>query len=180
MGGRESEGIMKALVVYESMFGNTETIARAIADGLQPVFDVTVQNARTMPDAAGMDLVVVGGPTHAFGMSRPATRADAARQATIRPGAADAGIREWLDCSPALAGMAAAAFDTKVDKPYLPGSAAHRAYRQLRRLGGRMVARPESFRVSGTPGPLVAGEERRAQQWAAALAAAVRGSSHRV
>ena len=172
---------MKALVVYESMFGNTERIARAVAEGLQPAFDVTIADASTTPSPAGMDLVVIGGPTHAFGMSRPTTRADAGRQGRIRPGAADAGIREWLDRSPAIAGMAAAAFDTRVDKPRVPGSAAHKAYRRLRRLGGRMVVRPESFWVTGTPGPLLSGEERRAQRWAAALAAAAApAASHRV
>jgi hypothetical protein len=157
---------MKALVVYESMFGNTEAIARAIADGLARHADATVADVRTMPSAAGADLVVVGGPTHAFSMSRPSTRQDAERQGQTRPGGVDVGMREWLDSSPMLTGVAAAAFDTKVNKPFVPGSAAQKAHRRLRRLGCRLVAPAETFRVTGTTGPLVTGEEERAERWA--------------
>ena len=165
---------MRALVVYESMFGNTEVIARAIARGIGRHADVTVADVRTLPEAAGMDLVVVGGPTHAFGMSRPSTRQNAEQQGETRPGGVEVGIREWLDRSPALTPMAAATFDTKVNKPFLPGSAAQRAHRRLRRLGCRMVMPAESFRVTGTTGPLAPGEENRAEQWGETIATAVR------
>ena len=171
---------MKALVIYESLYGNTETIARAIAEGLRKKFDVTVADVGTMPRAFGMNLLVVGGPTHAFGMSRPSTREQAAQQGTVRPQAIDVGVREYLDCSPMLAGLAAAAFDTKVDKPFLPGSAAHRAQRGLRRLGCHIVLPAESFLVSGSAGPLKADEEERARKWGTALAAAVTAAKHTV
>lgn len=170
---------MKALVVYESMFGNSETIARAVAEGLGEVFDVTLAEAGSMPSADGMDLLVVGGPTHAFGLSRPATRTDASKQGTVRPGATDAGVREYLDASPVLTGIAAAAFDTRVKTP-VPGSAAHKAHRRLRRLGCRMLLPAESFRVTGTTGPLVDGEQERARRWATALAAVLLTERHRV
>lgn len=166
---------MRALVVYESMFGNTEVIARAIARGVGRHADVTVADVRTLPEAAGMDLVVVGGPTHAFGMSRPTTRQNAEQQGQTRPGGIDVGMREWLDRTAPPAGMAAATFDTKVDKPFLPGSAARKAYRHLRRLGCRMVVPAESFRVTGTTGPLAAGEEKRAEQWGGTIVTALRG-----
>ena len=52
---------MKALIVYESLFGNTELVAQAIADGLRDTFEVTVTDVATMPRAFGMDLIVVGG-----------------------------------------------------------------------------------------------------------------------
>jgi len=171
---------MKALVIYESMFGNTETIARAVAEGLRETFDVTVADVSTMPRAFEMDLLVVGGPTHAFGMSRPSTREQAAQQGTVRPRAVDVGIREYLDCSPTLTGLAAAAFDTKVDKPFLPGSAAHRAQRQLRRLGCHIVLPAQSFLVGGTAGPLKVDEHERAREWGTALAAAVTAAQHTV
>jgi hypothetical protein len=171
---------MQALVVYESMFGNTERIARAIAEGLWETFDVTVTDVSSMPPASGMDLIVVGGPTHAFGLSRPASREQAQRQGTIRPGAAEVGLREYLVCSPTLPGIAAAAFDTKVDKPFLPGSAAHRAQRHLRRLGCRIVQPARSFLVTGTTGPLVEGEEKRARNWGIAVAAAAAVAQHKV
>ena len=61
---------MNALVVYESMFGNTEQIARAIADGLSESVEVQVAevaNAPTEPDP-DTALIVAGGPTHAFSM----------------------------------------------------------------------------------------------------------------
>ncbi|NMO57278.1 flavodoxin family protein [Actinoplanes sp. TBRC 11911] len=169
---------MKALVVYESMFGNTEKIARAIADGLGDVLEVTIAEARTMPSAAEYDLIVVGGPTHAFGLSRAATRQAAVEQGSSRP--ADAGLREYLDVSPMLTGVAAATFDTKVKQRFVPGSAASKAHRQLRRLGCRMLAAPQSFRVAGTPGPLLEGEVERARGWAAELGEAMKTERHRV
>lgn len=164
---------MKALVVYESMFGNTASIADAIASGMRAHADVTCVDVSTMPSAAGMDLIVVGGPTHAFGMSRSSTREDAARQGASRAGTVEVGLRDWLDRSPALTGLAAAAFDTKIDKPFLPGSAAHKANRRLGRLGCRLVAAPESFRVAGTTGPLRPGERERAERWGETVVKAV-------
>jgi hypothetical protein len=171
---------MKALVVYESLFGNTEVIAQAIAAGLRDTFEVTVADVATMPRASGVDLLVVGGPTHAFGMSRPSTREQATQQGTVRAGAVDAGVREYLNCSPTLPGTAAAAFDTRINKPLVPGSAAHRAQRQLRRLGCRIAMPAERFHVTGTLGPLVPGEDNRAQQWGATLAASVAAARHSV
>ena len=161
---------MKALVIYESMFGNTEAVARAVAEGLSGRFDVTVADVRAGPPAQGNDLIVVGGPTHAFGMSRPASRRDAVRQGAA--GDATTGIREWLSTVAHLSGVPAAAFDTRVDKP-LVGSAGRKAHRALRRLGCRMVAPAESFFVTGTPGPLADGEQQRARRWGQSLAAAV-------
>jgi flavodoxin len=168
---------MKALVVYESMFGNTATIARTVADALGGHFEVTLAEAHAAPPAVGMDLVVVGGPTHAFGMTRPATRADAVRQGSTA--AADFGLREWLDGCPTLTGTPAAAFDTRMSSP-LFGSAAHKAHRRLRRLGCVTVVPPQSFRVSGTPGPLLDGELDRAVRWAESVAQAALAAAHKV
>ena len=70
---------MKALVVYESMFGNTEQIARAVAAGISETVDVQLSEVADAPTDPGPDvaLIVAGGPTHAFSMSRENTRADA-------------------------------------------------------------------------------------------------------
>ncbi|GAA2565046.1 flavodoxin family protein [Winogradskya consettensis] len=171
---------MKALVVYESMFGNTEQVARVIAERLQELTDVTLAHACEMPSAMNADLLVVGGPTHAFGLSRPATREDAARQGQVREEAVAPGLREYLDVSPMLTGTAAAAFDTKINKSFIPGSAARSAQRQLRRLGCRILQPAESFLVNGTQGPLADGELDRARRWAADLAAALLPEGHRV
>lgn len=165
---------MKALVIYESMFGNTERIARAIADGLHPAFEVTVADVSVTPSPAGADLIVIGGPTHVLGMSHAKTREDAQRQGATRPDAVPTGIRDWLGGSPDLTGVAAAAFDTRMRSRFA-GSAARKADKQLRRLGCRTVARAESFLVSGTAGPLVDGEEDRARRWGASLATTAGG-----
>ncbi|PRY30618.1 flavodoxin family protein [Pseudosporangium ferrugineum] len=171
---------MKALIIFESMFGNTQSIAHAVAEGLGDAYDVRVADVATMPRAYGVDLVVVGGPTHAFGMSRPSTREDARRQGTVREGAVAAGLREYFDCSPVLHGLAAAAFDTKINKPLVPGSAARKAQKELRRLGCRIVLPAEHFLVTGTGGPLLEGERERARQWGAALAQAAAREHHSV
>ncbi|GAA4606685.1 hypothetical protein BJY16_005953 [Actinoplanes octamycinicus] len=167
---------MRALVIYESMFGNSAAVARSVAAGLAQACDVTLADVRDSPSLDGVDLLVLGGPTHAFGMSRPATRADAARQGTVRPGAQAAGIREFLDRAPRLAGLAVAAFDTRSNTPLPAGSAGRKAIRRLRGLGGRQVLEVESFRVESAQGPLVAGEEDRARVWGETLAATVRPS----
>jgi hypothetical protein len=167
---------MRALVVFESMFGNTKVVADAVTEGLAIRMRVTAVEVGVAPAAIedDVDLVVVGGPTHAFGMSRPGTRQDAARQAERPLVSARSGLREWLEAvrggSPRVA---AAAFDTRIDKPRLPGSAARAAERRLRRLGFRIAVPPASFYVSGTPGPLVAGEQERARRWGEDLGALV-------
>ena len=68
---------MKALIVYESMFGNTAKVAHAVADGLGVHMAVELVQAGKAPAPLTdpVDLVVVGGPTHAFSMSRASTRA---------------------------------------------------------------------------------------------------------
>jgi hypothetical protein len=113
-----------------------------------------------------VDLLVVGGPTHAFGMSRPGTRQSAAQQAERGLVSARIGLREWLGTLPESSGrVAVATFDTRIAKPRLPGSAAAAAEKRLRRLGFRLVVPSKSFYVEGTTGPLVDGEPERARRW---------------
>ena len=78
-------GRMNALVVYESMYGNTEQIARAIGNGLAERTTVEVIEVGIAPTALAPDvgIIVVGGPTHAFGMSRAGTREAAAKEAEV-------------------------------------------------------------------------------------------------
>jgi hypothetical protein len=165
---------LRAVVVYESMFGNTQQIALAIGKGLATGLEVAVVEVGDAGTAgADADLLVVGGPTHAFGLSRASTRQSAAEQATAPVVSTGTGIREWLGSLPAATtGRPAATFDTHLDKPrWLPGSAARGAARQLRRLGYRLVLPPESFYVTGTPGPLLDGELARAEEWGQRLRA---------
>ena len=171
---------MRALVVYESMFGNTRKIAEAIAAGLASDaasgIEVSVVEVGVAPAALDpqLDLLVAGGPTHAFGLSRPRTRRSAAQQASRGVVSTGIGLREWLAALPPAAGVTVAAFDTRSAKPrWMPGSAARAAARQLRGLGFRLVGRPARFCVSGITGPLVPGEIERAQHWGETLGAAV-------
>ena len=166
--------MVRALVIYESMFGNTETVARAVAEGVGRYADVTLAEVRgARPEyAEKFDLVVVGGPTHAFSMTRPSTRADAERQGAPHR-TPDIGIREWLDRLPGGVHHAAVAtFDTRIDKVRrLPGSAARKAARVAHHHGYRKVAEPTSFYVEDVSGPLLEGERERAVAWGEQVAA---------
>jgi hypothetical protein len=166
---------MLAVVIFESMFGNTQTIAGAVAEGLaqfMTVDVVEVGRARTVV-TDDVDLLVLGAPTHAFGLSRQQTRDDAAGREGARPTAPWMGIREWLaDADRRSASSRAAAFDTRI-RGHVPGSAARAAARRLHRLGFRLIAAPESFYVTDVAGPLVPGETERAREWGARLGAAI-------
>ena len=153
--------------MYESMFGNTQAIAQAVAEGLSARMRVDVVEVGAAPEAIDdeVDLLVVGGPTHAFGMSRPRTRQDAARQTEDGLVSTGIGLREWLAALRQGSARAAATFDTRINKPRLPGSAARRAEKLLRGLGFRIVARPASFYLAESLGPLIGGEGERAGSW---------------
>ena len=129
---------MKALVVYESMFGNTELVARAIGAGLGADSVVKVACAPAfVPD--GVDLLVVGAPTHAHGLSRPATRSQAARRGAIDGATAD-GVREWLGQLGIPRAILGAAFDTRRSGPtLLTGSAASGVHKLLGSAGVRVI-----------------------------------------
>lgn len=172
---------MRAIVVYESLWGNTEQVAQAIARGLKATMTVELVNAEDAPEQLeSFDLVVVGGPTHAFSMSRPSTREGTPKD-TPTPRVVTRGIREWLDgLSPVFSRIRAVAFDTKVDSPRLPGSAAKAARHELRSRGFDVTTTAETFRVHGYAGPLVDGELDRAEQWAKGLGASMAQSEDRV
>jgi hypothetical protein len=178
--GLRTERRPRALVVYESMFGNTKAVAEVVALGLSRDFEVDLIEVGEAPSPVPDDvaLLVVGAPTHAFSLSRANTR-DSARQqapATARP--SESGLRDWLgrlqhSGRQALpTGLVAAAFDTKVAHPRMPGSAAGAAAKKLRHLGVRVVVAPQTFYVEGMQGPLVDGQTDASLAWARALAAA--------
>jgi len=166
---------MRSLVVYESMYGNTHQIAEAIGRGLSesgPVVVVPIEEA-VAERVATADLLVVGGPTHVHGMSRPSTRraaiGDAERPESglhLDPAAEGEGVREWLDGLPRL-DLPVAAFDTRMPGPAaLTGRAARGISRHLRRAGGEELLPPESFLVS-KENVLEDGELQRAIEWGA-------------
>lgn len=172
---------MRAVVVYESMYGNTHAVAEAIAAGLEAGFETVVVPVEDASPAVVVDadVVVVGGPTHAHGMSRPSTR-KAAVEAAEKPGsgvtvekeALGPGVREWLDGLRPAPG-AAAAFDTRIQAPaLLTGQASHGISKALRKHGVREVVPPESFLVT-KENRLVDGESIRAKAWGARIAAEI-------
>jgi hypothetical protein len=163
---------MGALLVVESLFGNTWQIGEAAAEGLSTRIPTETVGIADAPDHFGqdVDLLVVGGPTHAFGLTRPGTRRSAAETPHTTVANVEVGLREWLEALPWGELLAAATFDTKIAKRGIPGSAARAAARRLRRLGYRVIVPPETFRVQGTEGPLVEGELERARRWGEALA----------
>jgi hypothetical protein len=168
---------VKAVVVYESMYGNTRLVAEAVGRGLASTAEVVVVPVSGAdPEVlAGADLVVVGGPTHVHGMSRPGTRQAAVDQAgkqpgtVAEPGAVGAGVRDWLESLGELH-AGSAAFDTRATAPAaFTGRASKGIAKGLRRHGLRPVADPESFLVD-KQNHLQAGEEDRAVRWGASLA----------
>lgn len=171
---------MKVLVVYESMFGNTRLVAEAVAEGLRTTADAAAVPVAEASDSlvAGVDLLVVGGPTHVHGMSRPRTRQMAAEMAEkpgsgvqMEGGALGAGLREWLAALPD--GRArSAAFDTRLPmSPLFTGRASRGITRLMRRRGFKPVVAPESFIVD-TTNRLLDGEIDRAREWGRSLGAA--------
>ena len=169
---------MKVVVAYESIYGNTRAVAEEVAQGLRPASEVVVASLRDVDPGLleGVDLLVVGGPTHMHGLSSSKSRELAVNAAEeeglhVEPGAADGpGLREWLAAREG-AGARAAAFDTRLDKsPVLTGAAARGIAKRLRRRGYELVGDPESFLVEDSEGPLVEGELERAREWGASLA----------
>jgi len=147
---------MNSLVIYGSRTGNTRHVAEAIAARLEEWGTTQLVSAEEAPAQlpAGTDLIVVGGPTEAHGMTPM--------------------LKEFFDRLPhdALAGIAAAGFDTRLRLPtWLSGSAAEGIVDRLNRSSARVVVPAESFLVTRRP-ELEDGELERAADWAAAVVVA--------
>lgn len=164
---------MSALIVYETLWGNTEQIARAIGTELGATMGVEIVDSDSAPASiAGIGLLVVGAPTHAFSLSRPSTRNEAGSNRNA-PNVPRQGIREWLQIlARTETAIPAVAFDTRVDTPRLPGSAAKVIRRELRSLGFETSEKAKTFRVHGYEGPLLDGESSRAAAWIHSVASA--------
>ena len=164
---------MKAVVVYESLWGNTAAVARAVAEGIGEGAVALPTKEAGADVVAGADLIVAGGPVFAFHLSSERSRHDIAEHP--EPGAPEPdltgpSIREWMEGLPA--GSAAfASFDTEVRGPF--GKGAPTIAKELEAKGYRRVAKPEGFIVQGKYGPLKDGELDRARRWGASLRAAL-------
>jgi hypothetical protein len=149
---------VRALVIYESMFGNTRNVALAIAEGLAATMTVETLEVGAAPAELPPDviLLVVGAPTHAHGLSTPKSRADAARRTdgpVLSPGR---GLREWIATLRPAASVVTAAFDTRIKGPTLfTGSAAASATRLLKKRRFKAVEQPRSFVLEGATGPVL-------------------------
>jgi len=145
---------MNALVIYESEFGNTEQIARVIANALAGRGSARLESIYHMEHHTldGVELLVLGSPTQ-YHEATPDMLA-------------------WLDRIPpgALYGLPVAVFDTRYRLPrLLSGSAAQVSGQAVQKQGGKLIAPPESFFVIEREGPLEAGEVERAVSWINAL-----------
>ena len=146
---------MKVLIVYDTLYGNTEKIARASAAAITPSSDVKVLRvSEVAPSELGsIDLLIVGSPTQ---NSKP-TKA----------------IQEFLSKIPAnaLKNVSVTSFDTRL-KMLVAKLLGERIYAaraiadSLKGKGGHLVAQPEGFIVEGREGPLKQGELERAAGWA--------------
>ncbi len=146
---------MNALVVYDSKFGNTEKIAKAIAEKLSSYGQAeTVLAGKADPQELGdTDILIIGSPTQAWRPTEP--------------------VQSFIKNIPeeTLKGMHAAGFDTRFRKTrLLTGSAARVMTKRLEKKGADIIIPPESFFVSGMEGPLIEGEEKRASEWAKTIA----------
>jgi flavodoxin I len=142
---------MKVLIVYDSVYGNTEKIARAIAEVITPSNEVKVLQAGEVnpSELEPIELLIVGSPTHAGGPTPP--------------------IQDLLNKVPKFTqSINVAAFDTRSQSKFARvfGNAARRIASNLERKGGVLIMSPEGFLVTGTKGPLKEGELERAAAWA--------------
>jgi len=159
---------MKTLVIYDSFFGNTEQIARAIGRAFGPEDDAAIVRVGDVKpeQLAGLSLLIVGSPTRAF---RPSQATTKLLKSIAREG---------------LGGVNVAAFDTRVTEEEIAkgpwilrkmvrifGYAAKPIADSLVKKGGELVIAPEGFFVTGNEGPLKEGELERAEEWAKKIVA---------
>ena len=151
---------MKALIVYDSFYGNTEKIAKAVAGAITPSDGVKVLRVgeANPSELESINLLIVGSPTR---VGRPTPT-----------------IKEFLSKIPAnaLRNIGVTSFDTRIsakDKGVgirillgVLGYAAGRITNNLKGKGGYLAALPEGFIVEGKEGPLKQGELERAADWA--------------
>lgn len=149
---------MRALVVYDTNYGNTRVIAEVIATELGQ--GTTTLSVADLTEASldGVDVLVVGSPINGW---RPTEKMQAFLR-SLTPGS--------------LAGVRAAAFDTRI-KLFIHGDAAAKISAALHAAGATIVAKPQGFVVEGTEGPLAPGQTGKAGAWAAFIGAELRASA---
>jgi hypothetical protein len=158
---------MKAFVVFESLWGNTAAIARAVGDGIGP--DARCLTTEVIADA---DLIVAGGPVLGFRLGGEQIRAAIARDEVNAPKPPDLShpsLRSWLDGLPHGSGKSAA-FETRIW--WSPRGATGDIESRLERAGYHPITKAQKFVVTDKYGPLRQGELERAHRWGEELASA--------
>lgn len=164
---------MKAIVVYESLWGNTAAIAKAIAEGIGPEARALSTAEATAAVTADADLIVAGAPVMAFSLPSDRVRQSIGtdkRHVNNPPNLSAPSMRSWLAALPNGKGKAAA-FDTQFK--WSP-SATGKIMKGLERAGYQKAANPQKFIVKGTYGPMHDGELERARAWGGELAKLVK------
>ncbi len=139
---------MKALVVFDSVAGNTERIAEAIANGLEAGTRAVRIDSPQARNLEKLSLLVVGSPTHG---GRP-TEA----------------MQQYLDSVSSFSGvLKVATFDTRLKMRFVKlfGFAADKIAAYFKERGIVTQGDPQGFIVHGRSGPLAAGELERAGTW---------------
>lgn len=171
----------RALIVFESMFGNGRRVADLVATGLHEAgWEVDTVSVIDAPQAPDAELLVLGAPTHALGLSRAATRASRSthvasdadrRKVEAEPGAdSGRGMREYLGTVTLHEQQPVGVYDTRGSRSPV-GGASRAMARRAAASGARLLTPAQRFVVDGFTGPLLEGEADRARQWGATLAA---------
>jgi flavorubredoxin len=156
---------MKAVIVLESCFGNTSSVADAITAGLRSTgVEVETVPAADAPPRLSADLVLVGAPTHNLGLPTPNSRRQAVQKGAAITSAT--GVREWIGGVQTVQGRVVT-FSTTTGGAFA-GSAGKAIVKALKQRKVR-AERGVDFLVTGTPGPLAGGELDRAREWGRTL-----------
>ena len=146
---------MKTLIIYDTLYGYTEQIAKAIGGGIGGEIKVVRVGEASAMELGAYDLLIFGSPTQGGRHTKP--------------------MQEFLGKIPAdaLKNKSVAAFDTRMKSMFVKlfGWAATRIADALKEKGAALVAPAEGFFVKSAKGPLLDGEMERAKDWGKTLAA---------
>lgn len=168
-----TEVTMHAIVVYESYWGNTAKVAKAIAEGIGDGARACATDEAAADDVANADLIVAGSPVFAFGLPTEKIRENLRQsESTASPGPdlSHPSLRSWLDALPRGRGRSAA-FETRLW--WSPRGATGTIEQRLSARGYPPLAKAKKFVVQGGSGPLREGELERAKAWGQALREAI-------
>lgn len=165
---------MQALIVAESWFGNATAIAEHIAEGLGALnVSASVVGIADAPEhvTAEYDLLIIGAPTHAGGLSNESSRQD-----VVDSGGPEGhtGVREWIEQVDIADGVKVASFTTLLDDSNPDETAANAVAKRLSERFPGKVIELKTFLVEESKGPLAYGEDEAAKAWGQDLADSLR------